>query len=88
MTTKEHEHTLNVWLAELLRARGLQARAERIQSYGRRIDVAIRVGRVRVALEAEQGQSNAKKREAIGDADRRLEQNLADCAIAICYRRT
>ena len=85
MTTKEHEHTLNVWMAELLRERGLQARAERIQQRGRRIDVAIRVGRVRVALEAEQGQSNAKRNEAIRDADRRLEQGLADCAIAVCY---
>ncbi len=84
MTTKEHEHTLNVWLAELLRQRGLNARQEKMQ-HGKRIDVDIRVGPVKIALEAEQGQTNAKKREAIADADRRLKQRLAECAIAVCY---
>ena len=81
---REHEHTLNVWLSDLLRQRGLNARQERMQG-GRRIDVEVRVGPVRIALEAEQGQTNAKKRDAIGDADRRLEQGLAECAIAVCY---
>ena len=84
MTTREHEHTLNVWLADLLRRRGLNAQQERMQS-GRRIDVDIRVGPVKIALEAEQGQTNAKKREAIEDADRRLKQGLAECAVAVCY---
>lgn len=81
---REHEHTLNVWLSDLLRQRGLNARQERMQG-GRRIDVEVRVGPVRIALEAEQGQTNAKKREAIADADRRLEQGLAECAIAVCH---
>ena len=84
MTTREHEHTLNVWLADLLRRRGLNAQQERMQG-GRRIDVDIRVGPVKIALEAEQGQTNAKKREAIEDADRRLKQGLAECAVAVCY---
>ena len=84
MTTREHEHTLNVWLAGLLRRRGLNAQQERMQG-GRRIDVDIRVGPVKIALEAEQGQTNAKKREAIEDADRRLKQGLAECAVAVCY---
>ncbi len=52
---------------------------------GRRIDVDIRVGPVKIALEAEQGQTNAKKRDAIEDADRRLKQGLAECAVAVCY---
>lgn len=83
---REHEHTLNVWLAEFLRERGLDARQEQVQEGGRRrIDVDIRVGPVKIALEAEQGQTAAKKREAIGDADRRLAQKLADCAVAVCY---
>ena len=84
MTTREHEHTLNVWLADLLRQRGLNARQERMQG-GKRIDVDIRVGPVKIALEAEQGQTNAKKRDAIEDADRRLKQGLAECAVAVCY---
>ena len=81
-----HEHTLNVWMAGLLReVYGLDAREERMQVGGRRIDVEVRVGPVKVALEAEQGQSSGKRREAISDADARLEQGVADCAIAVCY---
>lgn len=82
---REHEHTLNVWLAESLRERGLDARQESAQSGGKRIDVDIRVGPVKIALEAEQGHTAAKRSEAIRDADSRLTQNLADCAIAVCY---
>ena len=83
---REHEHTLNVWMAGLLRELyGLDARQESRQAGGRRIDVEVRVGPVKVALEAEQGQGAAKRREAIGDADRRLDQRNADCAVAVCY---
>ncbi len=85
MANVEHEHTLNVWLAELLRRRGLNARQERKQANRRRIDVEIHVGNVKIALEAEQGQGSTKKRDAIGDADGRLRQRNADCAIAVCY---
>ncbi len=85
MTTRQHESTLNVWLAEFLTQRGLNARQEHMQPGGRRIDVLISVGSARIALEAEQGQSTAKRNEAIRDADARLAQNLADCAIAVCY---
>ena len=85
MANVEHEHTLNVWLAELLRRRGLDARQERKQANRKRIDVEIHVGNVKIALEAEQGQSSTKKKDAIGDADGRLRQGNADCAIAVCY---
>lgn len=85
MANVEHEHTLNVWLAELLRRRGLNARQERKQANRRRIDVEIHVGNVKIALEAEQGQSSTKQREALADADGRLQQGNADCAIAVCY---
>ena len=85
MANVEHEHTLNVWLAELLRRRGLNARQERKQANRRRIDVEIHVGNVKIALEAEQGQNSTKQREAIADADGRLQQGNADCAIAVCY---
>ncbi len=82
----EHEHTLNVWTAELLRdLHGLDAKQERKQADRKRIDIEIRVGPVKIAFEAEQGQTTAKKREAISDADKRLKQKNADCAIAVCY---
>ena len=86
MVVGVHEHTLNVWMGGLLRGvYGLDAREERMQVGGRRIDVEVRVGPVKVAVEAEQGRNAGKRREAIGDADRRLEQGVADCAIAVCY---
>ena len=85
MSAREYEGTLNVWLAGHLRKRGLSAREERAQGGGRRIDVEIRIGPVKIALEAEQGQTPNKKAEAIRDADKRLRQRLADCAIALCY---
>ena len=86
MVQPEHEHTLNVWLADLLRKNhGIDARQEQRQAGGGWMDVEVHIGPVKIALEAEQGQSAAKKREAIGDADRKLKRRNADCAIAICY---
>lgn len=85
MTSREHEGTLNVWLAEALRGHGLNVKAEVMQPGNRRIDVEARIGPVVVAVEAEHGQSTAKRAEAIRDADSRLKQKLAQCAIAVCY---
>ena len=92
MTTREHEHTLNIWLAEALKKRGLNAIAER-PDRRRRIDVKVTLQRARggaevvVAVEAEQGQNPAKMAGSIRDAEARLpaQQNLARCAIALCY---
>ena len=85
MTTREHEQTLNVWLAGLLRERGVNARQEVTHPGVGRIDVEVRIGPAILAVEAEHGQSTAKQAEAVRDADRRLEQRLVDAAIAVCY---
>ncbi len=85
MTTREHEQTLNVWLAGLLRQRGLNARPEVIHPGSLRIDVEVRIGPATIAVEAEHGQSAAKQAEAIRDADARLTQKLAHGAVAVCY---
>ena len=85
MTTREHEQTLNVWLAGLLRERGVNARQEVTHPGLGRIDVEVRIGPAILAVEAEHGQSTAKQAEAVRDADRRLEQGLVDAAIAVCY---
>ena len=87
MTTREHEQTLNVRLSDELRARGLDAKPEVTHPGNRRVDVEVRVGPARIAVEAEHGQSSSKRREAIGDADKRLphNENLADVSVAICY---
>ncbi len=80
-----YESTLNTWLAAVLRERGLDARAESGQSGGKRLDVEISLDGLKIALEAEQGFSATKRASAIKDADSRLRDDLADCAVAICY---
>ena len=85
MTTKEHEQTLNVWLAGLLKQRGLNAKPEVIHPGNLRIDVEVRIGPAVVAVEAEHGQNPSKRAEAIKDADNRLVQKLAHGAVAVCY---
>ena len=85
MTTREHEHTLNIWLAKALREFGLNARGEVTHPGNRRIDVEVRMGSVVVAVEAEHGQNVSKRADAIRDADARLNQRLAACSIAVCY---
>lgn len=83
--SREHEHTLNVWLASHLKRLGLDAKPESRKPHNRRLDVEIKIGPALIAIEAEQGHSNAKKVAAIRDADARLQQELAQCAIAVCY---
>ena len=85
MTTREHEHTLNIWLAKALREFGLNTRGEVTHPGNRRIDVEVRMGSVVVAVEAEHGQNVSKRADAIRDADARLNQRLAACSIAVCY---
>lgn len=85
MVTREYESTLNVWMADELKKRGLDTRSEVMYPGNRRIDIEVRIGPVVVAVEAEHGQSSSKRREAVKDADARLEQGLAQCAVAVCY---
>ncbi len=80
-----YESTLNTWLAEELHRHGLDARAESAQGGGKRLDVEVRLDQIKIALEAEQGHSKTKQASAIRDADGRLRDDLADCAVAICY---
>ncbi len=80
-----YESTLNTWLAAALRERGLDARAESGQGGGKRLDVEVSLDGLKIALEAEQAFSATKKASAIKDADSRLRDELADCAVAICY---
>lgn len=85
----EHEHTLNVFMAKLLSAGGLASKPEVARSIpggGRaRIDIEVRIGPACIAVEAEHGQSADKRRSAVADADKRIDQGLSDCALAVCY---
>ena len=84
-TIRTYENTLNVWLADKLRLRGLNAKPEVIHPRGHRIDVEVRIGPAVIAVEAEHGQSTSKQAEAVRDADARIAQKLAQCAVALCY---
>ena len=85
MIPREYEGALNVQLADELRKRAIDAKPEVIHPRGLRIDVEVRVGPVTIAIEAEHGQSAAKRAESVRDADARLEQGLSQCAVAVCY---
>ena len=63
MTSRTRETVLNVWLAEELRKRGIDAKEESAQTGNRAIDVEVRIGPVLIAVEAKHGQSEAKRRE-------------------------
>ena len=68
MTNREHEHTLNVRLSDELKQRGLNVRPEVTHPGNRRVDVEVRIGPARIAVEAEHGQSH---RQAAGSHWRR-----------------
>ena len=74
------EELLNGALARLLQEQGLAAEAER-----QYIDVVVTVGGLRVAVEAKNGQGAGSKSAAKKHADRRLAENRADRAVALCY---
>ena len=85
MSSGAYESSLNTWLAELLAQDGLEAKPEVKQAGGKRLDVEVNFDGVKIALEAESGFSKAKRATAIKEADGRLLDDLADCAVAICY---
>lgn len=55
MMVDTREDKFNLRLAELLRAEGLNAEGEAEQAGGKRIDVLVRIGEHRIAVEAKRG---------------------------------
>lgn len=79
------EEKFNERLAELLRGEGLDADYEYEVGKGRAIDVRVELdGRV-VALECKKGQRAPHREAAEAAAAERLDQNLADAAVAVCF---
>ena len=79
------EEKFNLRLAELLMAEGLDAEGESEQTGGKRIDVLVRIGQRRVAIEAKKGTLPKNRNQALADAAERIEDNFADAAVAVCY---
>lgn len=82
MARHDDEQLLNGELARLLRSQGIPADAEQ-RERGKKMDVVATVDGLRVVLEAETGIN--KKRQAIRDADARLEQGLTNLVFAVRY---
>ena len=79
-----NENPLNVRLCDILVDAGIAA--ETLVRHGNsETDIECRIGDHIVALEAEHGESNAKKAEAIKDADTKLARQVCDAAIALVY---
>ncbi|MGI9337287.1 MAG: N-6 DNA methylase [Gammaproteobacteria bacterium] len=86
MTMKsKNENLLNGKLAELIDARapdfGVEAETRR---GGKQPDIFMTIGDLSVIIEAERYQTNAKKAQAIREADVRIPA-LASAAVALCY---
>lgn len=79
------EEKFNLRLAELLRAEDLDAEGESEQSGGKRIDVLVRIGGRRIAVEAKKGTLAKNRDTALAAAAERIEDNFADAAVAVCY---
>ncbi len=77
------EEAINVQLGNLLAARGLEATAETIEAGGRP-DVLIILGGLKLVLE---GRTEAQRQSLMRDAQARVEEGLADMAMAIVYPR-
>ena len=84
MTTKERESVVNIELSHFFRMLGLNYRPEVIHPGNPRIDVEVKIEPVVITIEAEHGQNASKGAEAISDADRRTQQELAQCTVAVC----
>ena len=79
-----NENPLNVRLCDILVDAGIDA--ETLVWHGKsQTDIECRIGDHIVALEAEHGGSNAKKAEAIKDADTKLARKVCHAAIALVY---
>ena len=79
-----NENPLNVRLCDILVDAGIDA--ETLVRHGKsETDIECRIGDHIVALEAEHGESNAKKAEAIKDADTKLSRKVCHAAIALVY---
>ena len=74
------EPKLNMRLGRLLSAQGIDLESE-TRRHGRQIDIRVRIRDLMIAVEAEIG----KHRQAIKDAQARLDQDRAQRAVAVSY---
>lgn len=79
------EEKFNLRLADLLRTEGLDAEGESERTGGKRIDVLVRIGERRIAVETKKGTLPMNRESALAAAAERIEDDFADAAVAVCY---
>ena len=80
-----NEIVLNGLLWDILIQHGIDSQAEEKNADSSKTDIRCTIGDYTVAVEAEHGTSNLKKRSANGDADAKLARQVCDVAIALLY---
>ena len=80
-----NEIVLNGLLWDILLEHGISAQAEETNADGSKTDIRCTIGDYTVAVEAEHGTTNTKKKCANGDADAKLARQVCDVAIALLY---
>lgn len=81
MSSKHREEVINVKLADVLSARGLDADAETIHAKGRP-DVLITVNGVKIAIE---GRKASQTQSLQKDAKKRIESGISDISLSVEY---
>lgn len=79
-----NENPLNIRLCDILVEHGIKAEAL-VKHGSSETDIECKIGDYTVAIEAEHGTSTAKKKEAIRDADLKLQRRVCDIAVALVY---
>lgn len=80
-----NEVVLNALLWDILKSDGIDSQAEERNADGSKTDIRCTIGDYTVAVEAEHGTDNAKKRSANRDADAKLARQVCDVAVAVAY---
>lgn len=80
-----NEVVLNALLWDILKSHGIDSQAEERNADGSKTDIRCTIGDYTIAVEAEHGTGNAKKRSANQDADAKLARQVCDVAVAVAY---
>ena len=80
-----NEIVLNALLWDIIKEQGIDSQAEEPNADGSKTDIRCTVGDSIVAVEAEHGETSAKKKSANADADNKLARQVCDVAVALVY---
>ena len=79
------EDAFSTRLCDFLEENGIESTTQKRTADGKWLDIFCTVDDIAVAIEAKHGTSKIDKKNAIDDADSRLDNNYCDLAVAVCY---